>query len=132
MHQGKRNACWLMGLMMSASAAGTPFTVTSTGDNGGVNPAPGAGTGTLRQAIVDANAAAGDDEIDFAIPGSGPHTITLAGQLPGISGNLVINGSTQSVSYVFNTNAPDEGGINAQPLIEINGNGQTYGLYASG
>ena len=32
------------------------FTVTNTGDNGGVNPAPGAGTGTLRQAIVDANA----------------------------------------------------------------------------
>src|SRR5689334_4218855 len=32
------------------------FTVTNTGDNSGVNPAPFAGTGTLRQAIVDANA----------------------------------------------------------------------------
>ena len=28
------------------------FVVTNTGDNGGVNPLPGAGTGTLRQALV--------------------------------------------------------------------------------
>src|SRR5687767_13120059 len=34
------------------------FTVTNVGDNGGVDPAPGAATGTLRQAIVDANDAA--------------------------------------------------------------------------
>ena len=30
------------------------FTVTNTGDNSGVNPAAGAGTGTFRQALVDA------------------------------------------------------------------------------
>ena len=39
-----------------AKALGRVYTVTNTGDNNGVNPAPGAGTGTLRQAIVDANA----------------------------------------------------------------------------
>ena len=33
------------------------FTVTNTGDNSGVNPSAGAGSGTLRQAIADANAA---------------------------------------------------------------------------
>src|SRR6188768_3093770 len=46
--------------------------VTNTGDNGGVNPAPLAGTGTLRQAIIDANAdtdAAGAF-IAFNIPAS--------------------------------------------------------------
>src|SRR5262252_9108581 len=44
----------------------TGFPVTNTGDNNGVNPAPNAGTGTLRQAIVDANANAGADTINFA------------------------------------------------------------------
>ena len=120
----------LAGLIFGNAAAAT-FTVTGAGDNGGVNPAPNAGTGTLRQAIVDANAAAGDDLIAFNIPGSGAHTITLAGQLPAITGNLVIDGSTQG-GYVFNTNAPDQGGLSTQQTIEINGNGQTYGLYASG
>src|SRR5690348_13272029 len=100
----------LLALMVPLSAFGATFTVTNTGDNGGVNPAPNAGTGTLRQAIIDANATAGDDQINFNIPGSGTHTITLAGQLPGVSGNLVINGSTQG-GYLFNTHAPDQGGI---------------------
>jgi parallel beta-helix repeat protein len=44
------------------------FTVTSSGDNGGVNPAPFAGTGTLRQAIIDANATPGAETIAFALP----------------------------------------------------------------
>src|SRR4051812_4791890 len=37
------------------------FLVSNTNDNGGVNPAPLAGTGTLRQAIIDANANVGSD-----------------------------------------------------------------------
>src|SRR4029450_9143463 len=41
------------------------YTVADLGDNGGVNPNPGDGTGTLRQAIVDANATSEDDEIVF-------------------------------------------------------------------
>jgi hypothetical protein len=51
-----------------STTAQTTFTVTNTGDNGGVNPAIGAGTGTLRQAIVDANGTAGADNIFFNIP----------------------------------------------------------------
>src|SRR5207253_2786252 len=58
------------------------LTVLNTGDNGGVNPAAGAGTGTLRQAIVDANAAAGADTIAFNIPGAGAHTIAPLSALP--------------------------------------------------
>ena len=65
------------------------FTVTNTGDNGGVNPAPGAGTGTLRQAIIDANAMAGADTIGFAAGVTG--TITLASAaLPQITQDLTI------------------------------------------
>jgi hypothetical protein len=71
------------------------FTVTNTLDNGGVNPAPGAGTGTLRQAIIDSNAASSNDTIVFAIANGS--TITLAAALPAIasaatSGSLTITG----------------------------------------
>ena len=85
--------------------ASTTFTVTNAGDNGGVNPAPGAGTGTLRQAIVDANATAGTDTINFNIPGSGVHPITLAANLPAIIEAVLIDGYTQ----------PGNGGPNAHP-----------------
>ena len=51
------------------TAAAMIFTVMNTGDNGGINPAPNAMTGTLRQAIIDANANAGADTINFGIPG---------------------------------------------------------------
>ena len=44
------------------------FTVTNTND---------AGAGSLRQAILDANGDFTTDQIVFAIPGSGVHTITL-------------------------------------------------------
>jgi hypothetical protein len=53
------------------------YLVTNTGDNNGINPAVGAGTGTLRQAIVDANAAntgtaSNPDLIQFNIPTTDP------------------------------------------------------------
>ncbi|QJR15955.1 choice-of-anchor D domain-containing protein [Usitatibacter palustris] len=63
------------------------YMVTNTGDNGGVNPAPLAGTGTLRQAIVDANAACvtlNSPSIGFAIPAA-PFQITPASPLPFLS-----------------------------------------------
>ena len=72
------------------------FTVTNTGDNGGVNPAVGAGTGTLRQAIIDANANAGADTITFAVTG----TITLAAALPPIAGDVTIIGPGSAVLAV--------------------------------
>src|SRR3954447_20876852 len=55
------------------------FTVTSTGDNGGVNPAAGAGTGTFRQALVDAINATTADTIVFDTAGAfaTPQTINL-------------------------------------------------------
>ncbi len=75
------------------------FTVTGTGDSG---------TGTLRQAILNANSNPGADRIEFAIPGSGPHTITPATALPTISDPVTIAGNSQQ-------------GFNGAPIIELNG-----------
>ena len=66
------------------------FTVTNTGDNGGVNPAPGTGTGTLRQAIVDADNANGSDTIAFDTSVKG--TIALSSALPSLQSSLTIQG----------------------------------------
>jgi hypothetical protein len=73
------------------------FTVSNTGDNNGTNPAPFAGTGTLRQAIIDANkTATAGDEIAFAINASGVQTITLAAALPKITAAVVLDATTQT------------------------------------
>ena len=62
-------AC-LIALLWPASLFSTTFPVTNTSDGG---------SGSLRQAINDANGHAGLDTISFNIPGSGVHTITPAG-----------------------------------------------------
>ena len=51
------------------AAQAATFTVTNTSDSG---------AGSLRQAILDANANPGLDTIAFDIPGAGVHTITPA------------------------------------------------------
>jgi hypothetical protein len=83
------------------------FTVANTGDNGGVNPAPFAGTGTLRQAIVDSNATPGSNTIGFNI-GTGVQTISLQAALPAVSVPVVIDGTSQP-------------GYAGQPLIVLDG-----------
>jgi hypothetical protein len=96
------------------------FTVTNAGDNGGSNPAAGAGTGTFRQAIIDANDnpnSGGPDRIEFNIPGSGVHTIQPDFDLPDIQDSVIIDGYTQPGSSP-NTLAV---GNNAVLQIEING-----------
>lgn len=57
------------------------YAVTNTDDSG---------SGSLRQAITDANANGGADTITFSATG----TITLSSALPSISENLIIDGST--------------------------------------
>ena len=59
----------------AVQAAGTTFTVTNTNDSG---------AGSLRQAILDANANAGADTIAFNI-GSGIQTIGFSSKLPDIT-----------------------------------------------
>lgn len=97
----------------------TTFTVKNTNDSG---------VDSLRQAIIDANAAGGTNIIEFAIPGGGVHTINLMSQLPGITGTLTINGQTQP-GWQANTNLPDMGGLNAVLPIEVVGSGGTYGFF---
>ena len=106
------------------------------------------GAGSLRQAIVDANAAANavgiPDRIEFNIPGAGVHTITPGatnglltgrGGLPVITDSVVIDGYTQPLNDGSgnlaspNTNGPGLGD-NAVIRIELDGSsaGNANGL----
>jgi len=62
-----------VGQLTDASAV---FAVINTND---------AGAGSLRQAILQANATMGTDQIVFNIPGVGPHTIMPLSPLPALS-----------------------------------------------
>src|SRR4051812_19755283 len=76
----------IFGILASRAAT---FTVTSTDD---------AGAGTLRQAILDANASPGADVIEFNISPASEKTIfpsNTLGALPGITDPLTIEGTTQ-------------------------------------
>jgi hypothetical protein len=75
------------------------YVVSNTGDSGG---------GSLRNAIIGANANTGADQIHFAIPGSGPHTIWPLSDLPTVTDTLTIDGTTQT-------------GYSGSPLIELDG-----------
>ncbi len=113
-----------LGVVISAfvwahSQAAT-LTVTNINDSG---------PGSLRQAIVTANASVVSDTIQFNIPGPGVHTITPVTQLPDITRPLIIDGYTQPGSSP-NTLAE---GSDAMLLIEIRGGGQGInGLVFSG
>lgn len=76
------------------------------------------GPGSLRQAILNANANPGPDTIRFALPGEGPHTIRPASALPTITDPLVLDGTTQP-------------GYQDAPRIELDGTkagGRAHGL----
>jgi hypothetical protein len=106
------------------------FWVTNTGDNGGVNPAPGAGTGTLRQAIIDTNADTANtaaDTIDFNIPGTGVQTIQPMSQLPIVTHPVFVDGYSQPGSKPNDLAVGDD----AVLLIELDGSlagPYSYGL----
>lgn len=70
--------------LFAARANAATFSVTTTADSG---------PGSLRQAIADANAAAGLDTIDFSI-GSAPQTITLLTPIV-VTSPIVLDGTTQ-------------------------------------
>jgi titin len=89
---------WLAG---SWAATGAAFSVINTNDNG---------AGSLRQAIIDANANNGLNAISFQIPGSGPFIISPQSTYPPITQPVIIDGTTQT-------------GYSSAPLIQINGAG---------
>ncbi|MBX3292164.1 MAG: right-handed parallel beta-helix repeat-containing protein [Acidobacteria bacterium] len=65
---------------------------------------------SLRGAIQTAQAMTGPKVIHFAIPGGGPHTITLGSELPTITKPIQFAGNTQP-------------GFTGTPLIQVTGNG---------
>ena len=61
-----------------------------------VSDANDAGPGSLRQAIIDSNAAVGGtNTIIFAIPGTGVHSIALGSPLPAIINPVILDGTSQ-------------------------------------
>ena len=101
---------------------GNVQTVVNTNDTG---------PGSLRQAILNANASTGFDTIQFDIPGDGPHTIRPQSNYPDILGPVLIDGYSQT-GAVENTGVEE---INAVLQVELDGqdivaaaNGLTLGL----
>jgi CSLREA domain-containing protein len=89
------------GIIVDPGAAGFPddFTVTNSAD---------AGRGSLRQAILNANANPGKDFISFDIQIPGSRSINLLSPLPAITDPVTIDGTTQP-------------GFAGTPLIELDG-----------
>lgn len=96
-------------LTFAQTAPQATFTVTNTNDTG---------TGSLRQAILDANANPGADTIAFNISG-GSLTITPATSLPLITNPVTIDGTTQP-------------GFAGKPLIALSGSQGGGGLGLEG
>jgi hypothetical protein len=88
----------------------TTWIVTNTND---------AGAGSLRQAILNANARIGLDTIAFNIPGTNLRTIQPLSEFPAITDPVLIDGYTQPGSSI-NTNAFEDG-LNTILKVEIDG-----------
>jgi len=112
--QAYGRALFVFLMLLATSASAATFVVSSIADSG---------AGTLRQAILDANTAAGTDTITFAIAGSGLHTISPATNLPNITEAVVIDGYSQSGASVNTLSLGD----NAVIQIELNGSGVSSG-----
>jgi hypothetical protein len=103
----------------SGNMAACSFTIrvvpeTITADN-----TADAGPGTLRQALLDANAVAGTNVIQFAFPGAPPHVVHLLSPFPEITDAVVIDGWSQP-------------GFMGNPIIEITGTSATGAETAAG
>ncbi|MEA2736661.1 MAG: hypothetical protein QOE14_3112 [Humisphaera sp.] len=92
-----RASCSALELLEGRTLLST-YMVTSVND---------AGAGSLRQAILDANAHAGADTVKFAI-GSGAKTINLAKGLPVLGDQLTLDATSQP-------------GYAGKPLVTLNG-----------
>ena len=104
------------GEFYSSAGEGVAYVVTNTNDSG---------AGSLRQAILDANATPSADSVIFDIPGEGARTINLLSELPVVSaagGPIEIDGTTQS-------------GFTGAPIVALRGSAAgegAHGLILSG
>src|SRR5437867_1400081 len=72
--------------VLVSEATSAQFTVTTDTDSG---------PGSLSEALTSANNNPGFDIINFAIPGTGPFTISLLSPLPDITDPVAIDGYSQ-------------------------------------
>lgn len=94
-------------LVCAPAALAATYTVTTTADSG---------PGSLRQAILDANATPGVlDNIHFNIAPGGPQVIPVVGSLPLITDAVVIDGTTQP-------------GFTGTPIITLDGSSLSSSL----
>ena len=104
MRQGEIRRLWWGGVvalaaLFPATTHAATFTVSSDEDEG---------VGTLRQALLDANATPGADTIAFSLPGTSIHLLAPLTPLPTITEAVVIDGTTQP-------------GFTSRPIIELSG-----------
>lgn len=94
--------CSAVFLFQNIGVHAASYSVTNTGDSG---------EGSLREALTDLDSSVdATNTIEFNIPGSGPHTITLESALPEITRPVHINGTTQGDSLC---------GANITPMIRL-------------
>jgi hypothetical protein len=86
------------------------FTVLNTNDSG---------VGSLRQAILDANAATGANSIVFDIGSGGAQTISPLTALPALGNSITLDGTTQP-------------GFSGTPLVHLNDSGNDRGMMVVG
>jgi hypothetical protein len=107
-------------LLAGAHASAATYQVTTTADFG---------RGSLREAIVSANANRGPDRIEFALKGAS-RTIVLVKALPAITELITIDGYTQLGSSVATATGPAFMGVtidasNADIGLEVRTSGST-------
>lgn len=87
----------LLGWLACAPASAGIFIVINTNDSG---------AGSLRQAILGANATPAADTILFSISGPGVHTISPTSALPTVTSEVTIDGGPQTIE-ISGASAPD-------------------------
>jgi len=121
MKRSSWSALGFAALLALRSASAADFVVLNTNDSG---------PGSLRQAILDANAAPGPDRVIFNIPGNGVQVISVSTQtaLPPITDPLVIDGYTQPGAKPNALTAGD----NAVILVQLDGMGISANVSRAG
>ncbi len=95
----------LSGATSNAFNIANPFVVTNTDDSG---------AGSLRQAILAANATAGQQTITFNISGTAPFIISPTSVLPDITDSVILDATTQT-------------GFAGTPIVVLTGTNISFG-----